>query len=220
MTRVRPGSVLYKKFGYFLAGSLLAHAVFVSSIFLYPIIRPNEMISSIVINLNMPGGRAAPARQAGQERPHVVVVHRREGRMILPEGHAVRKQASERATTQTTGNVLTAVATEGPGGHGPGMGAGQGIVSSNELDSQPALVEFKNPVYPIEARRKGTEGVVVLKALIGPDGRVKEVKLLRPVPIFDESAVDAVRQWRFTPITSHGNPVYVWMIIPIRFTLR
>ncbi len=222
MTPSRLGYRGDKWFGYFLAGSILAHTLFVSLLFLYPFMWPHEQLSSIVINFAMQGGGGASRQQARKRNPPTVVVHRPENRMAVPKRQAVKEQAAESVTTRTavSGQTSTAVSGIGTGGRGTGTGAGPGVVSSNELDSQPELVKFKDPVYPVEARRQGREGVVVLKALIAPDGRVKEVRVLKPVPLFDESAIDAVRQWRFTPLSSHGNPVYVWMIIPIRFRLR
>jgi protein TonB len=222
MLELRPKGSVDRRFKYFLAGSLLAHAIFLFSVFFYRMIAPNAQISAITINLNMSGGNGVPVQQA-EKKKAPQIIRRHKEKMSIPDKHASKEQAAEQITQQTEGGTTTAATGQsgtGSTGTGTGYGEGQGVVSSNQLDSQPSLVTFKNPVYPVEARKQGIEGVVLLKALIAPDGKIKEIKILKSIPIFDKSAVDAVEHWRFTGITSHGNPVYVWMIIPIRFQLK
>ena len=64
------------------------------------------------------------------------------------------------------------------------------------------------------------EGVVILECLISPQGRVSEVKVLRGVPLLEEAAVDAVRQWVYTPTLMDGVPVPVLMTVTVRFDLK
>ena len=59
----------------------------------------------------------------------------------------------------------------------------------------PALVKRVAPVYPPLAARAKVEGVVILEATVGRDGRVEDVEVLRSVPLLDRAAIDAVRQW-------------------------
>ena len=218
MIQQRPQSIIDKKFKYFLGGSLLAHAIFLFFVIFYRIFIPNVQISTITLNLGMPGGNGLPVRKEKTVKaPRVIPRHRE--KMTIPEKNALQKQSAQQITQQTATNAGPTGTTE-TGTGGTGMGGGQGVVSSNQLDSQPSLVTFRDPVYPVDARKQGREGVVVLKALISPDGKIKEIKIVKPDPVFDKSAVDAVEHWRFTALTSHGRPVYVWMIIPIRFQLK
>lgn len=227
MLELMPKGIIDKRFKYFLAGSLLAHAIFLFFVIFYRILIPQVQISTITVNLNMQGGNGLPVRQAKKVKAHRIIQRYKE-KMTIPEKRTVRKQAAEQITQQTIGRVVTATAGEagiveagtGGSGTGTGYGEGHGVVSSNQLDNQPTLIEFRNPVYPIEARKQGIEGVVVLKAFIEPNGKIKEVKILKSIPVFDKSAVGAVEHWRFTALTSHGKPVYIWMIIPIRFQLK
>ena len=76
------------------------------------------------------------------------------------------------------------------------------------------------PVYPPIARAARVEGVVILEAVIGEDGSVREVKVLRSVPLLDSAASDAVRQWRFTPTLLNGEAVPVVMTVTVAFRLR
>ncbi len=84
----------------------------------------------------------------------------------------------------------------------------------------PAKVFAPNPVYPKAALAARLQGMVVLECLIGRDGRVADVEVLRPAPLgLTEAAVEAVRQWRFEPSTVDEAPVEVLYILTVRFTL-
>ncbi|MGC8579335.1 MAG: energy transducer TonB [bacterium] len=232
MQVLRPQHHIDKRFKYFVVGSLVLHTVILFWIFFYQVFVPHLEISTITINLGA-GGGASPKKAYVKKYQ---VARKQQSKMVIPEKQLTYKTQAREAIQQTTSTISTPSTygsmqsgtstgsgesgTGSGGGNGAGSGGGEGIVSSNQLDNPPALITFKNPVYPVEARKQGIEGVVVLKVLISPDGRIRDVKILKSIPIFDESAVQAVKQWRFTPITSHGNPVYVWMIIPIRFQLK
>jgi protein TonB len=60
---------------------------------------------------------------------------------------------------------------------------------------------------------------VILECVIDPRGRVAEVKVLRGVPLLEEAAVDAVRQWVYTPTLMDGVPVPVLLTVTVRFGL-
>ena len=59
-----------------------------------------------------------------------------------------------------------------------------------------------------------------IEATIGPDGAVKDAKVLRSIPLLDQAALDAVRQWVFTPTLLNGVPVPVIMTVTVQFTLQ
>lgn len=88
------------------------------------------------------------------------------------------------------------------------------------VEELPEAVERTPPVYPAPAREAGVEGTVMVQALIGRDGRVREARVQDSVPMLDAVALEAVRQWRFKPARAKGEPVAVWVAIPMRFTLR
>ena len=74
------------------------------------------------------------------------------------------------------------------------------------------------PVAPGPAQ--GVQGVVIIEATIGPDGRVKDAKVLRSIPLLDQAALDAVKQWQFTPTLLNNVPVPVIMTVTVNFTLQ
>jgi TonB family protein len=76
------------------------------------------------------------------------------------------------------------------------------------------------PVYPPEARRAGTEGIVHLSVVIGRDGAVKDVVLLGGESALAKAAIDAVRQWVYKPTMLNGEPVEVRTTVDVPFTLH
>jgi protein TonB len=76
------------------------------------------------------------------------------------------------------------------------------------------------PTYPAIARSAHIQGVVILEAVLDAAGRVQSVSVLRSIPLLDQAAVDAVRQWRFTPALLNGEAVPVVMTVTVNFTLR
>jgi protein TonB len=76
------------------------------------------------------------------------------------------------------------------------------------------------PEYPAEVMRARIEGTVLVQALVGRDGRVKDIKVVKSIPALDLAAKAAVRQWVFKPAAFKGEPVAVWVAIPVRFSLH
>lgn len=141
------------------------------------------------------------------------------------------------APVGTTGGVLGGV----PGGVVGGLG-GTFSAMLNSAPSVPALAKSPEPTpvkrirvasrvveanlihdvppqYPPEAGRARLEGPVVLMAVIGQDGTVKDVRVESGLPILAQAAIDAVKQWRYKPYLIDGEPVEVDSRITINFTL-
>ena len=84
----------------------------------------------------------------------------------------------------------------------------------------PMKVKNVLPVYPPAARSARVEGVVILEATIGTDGKVKDVKVVKSVKLLDDAAISAVRECVFKPTLVNGQPVQVIMTVPFNFTLQ
>lgn len=84
----------------------------------------------------------------------------------------------------------------------------------------PAAVFKALPRYPDAALRRGVSGLVMVVALVGRDGEVKDARIRDSIPLLDDEALDTVRRWRFKPATMDGQPVAVWVAVPVRFTLH
>ena len=84
----------------------------------------------------------------------------------------------------------------------------------------PTQIKKVQPVYPQIAQSARVSGVVILEATIGVDGKVKDVKVLRSIPLLDQAAIDAVRQWEYTPTMLNNVPTAVIMTVTVTFTLN
>jgi TonB family protein len=76
-----------------------------------------------------------------------------------------------------------------------------------------------DPVYPPIARAAQVQGVVIVEAVVDEAGGVSDARILRSIPLLDQAALDAVKQWRFTPTVRDGKPVPVVMTVTINFSL-
>jgi periplasmic protein TonB len=114
-----------------------------------------------------------------------------------------------------------------PGDPGPAMPAGTAGDSDTSdaggtpLVKQLKLVDMTPPVYPPKCLRLGIEGKVRIRILVGEDGRPQEVSIAKSSgeAALDQSAMDAVRKWRFDPARRDGVPIRAWVIVPIGFEL-
>lgn len=90
------------------------------------------------------------------------------------------------------------------------------------LTAYPVYGENMPPAYPEVARLRGYEGIVLIAAEILPNGRVGEAKIKKSsgYTILDQSALDAVKPWRFEPAKKAGQPFTMWVEVPIKFVLQ
>jgi TonB family protein len=82
----------------------------------------------------------------------------------------------------------------------------------------PVKIKDVSPVYPPVAREAGVSGVVILEVRIDTDGNVEQARVLKSIPLLDEAALDAVKQWRFVPTLLNGAPVPIMMTVTVNFT--
>jgi protein TonB len=121
----------------------------------------------------------------------------------------------------------------GPGGEGGGTEGGTGFpenikIADDEsppadyvaVEKEPVIVKSVEPKYPDMAVRTGLEGKVSVKIWVDKEGKPKEVDVLESdAEIFNEPAVEAARQFVFTPAYMNDGPVSVWVTITLRFAL-
>ncbi len=110
----------------------------------------------------------------------------------------------------------------GPGiGPGSGGGTGGGPYRAGSGITPPSVVREVRPDYTEEGRRRGLEGDVELEIVVRRDGSVGDVRVLRGLGGgLDQRAVEAVRQWRFSPALKQGVPVDVIVEVAVEFKLR
>ena len=141
--------------------------------------------------------------------------------------------SSPNAPPETAGTGATG--GEGQGARGTGEGAGLsaaggssagaghhgGEFNADAVDKIPQAVHKVEPIYPPRAHKKGVCGKVVLRFLVEPDGRVTRPSIVEANPegYFEQSALDAIRHWRFKPGIYRGKAVATWVVLPVQFKL-
>ena len=111
--------------------------------------------------------------------------------------------------------------TGGPGTVGiPTPPPPPGPVRAGGMVKYPEKVRDVRPIYPQVAVAGRVEGRVIIEAIIGSDGRVKDARILRSIPLLDRAALDAVQQWHFTPTLLNGVPVPVIITVTVDFKLH
>ncbi len=108
---------------------------------------------------------------------------------------------------------------EGPAVAPPPPPKPAGLIRVSQLVQPPRKIVDARPVYPEIARIAHVEGTVVIEAIVDPMGRIDHLRVVRSVPPLDAAALDAVRQWRYTPSVLNGEPIAVLMTVTVRFTL-
>jgi protein TonB len=84
----------------------------------------------------------------------------------------------------------------------------------------PKLVKRVAPVYPELAAQARLNGLVIIEAQVDTNGVVKNVKVLRGAPLFDEPALEAVRQWRYQPLLLNGERMEFIVVVTVVFNLK
>ena len=116
----------------------------------------------------------------------------------------------------------------GPGqgdglGPGQGGGAGGGVYRPGNNVLTPSVILEVKPKFTAGAMRAKVQGVVLVEAIVLPDGSVGDVTVIQSLDRnfgLDDEAVKAAKQWRFIPGTRFGEPVAVLVTIELTFTLR
>jgi TonB family protein len=83
----------------------------------------------------------------------------------------------------------------------------------------PKIIKRVEPEYPDRARRARIAGVVVVKARIGADGKVRDAEVVQSIPLLDEAALAAVRQWEYEPTIIDGVAQTLVMTVRLEFGL-
>jgi protein TonB len=110
------------------------------------------------------------------------------------------------------GGVVGGTLSSGSGTSRP-MRVGGGI-------EPPRKIKDVRPIYPQNALTDQSRGTVLIEAIIGTDGKVQDAKVLHSVPLLDQAALDAVRQWEFLPSRLNGVPVAVIITVIVQFAIH
>jgi periplasmic protein TonB len=129
------------------------------------------------------------------------------------------------------GGIVGGIAGGVPGGVAGGIVGGLGSAQTGQVGplvvrpgagfKAPRKIRDAKPVYPTGALPLRAQGAVLIEATIGPDGKVQEARVLHSVlPLLDQAALDAVRQWAYEPSQLNGEAVSVIMTVVVNFALQ
>ncbi len=101
----------------------------------------------------------------------------------------------------------------------PGPPAGAPVRVGGKI-AAPDLVRRVEPKYPAIAQNAHVGGTVVLEATVDTSGRVQSVRVLRGVPLLNDAAIDAVKQWRYSPLRLNGTPTPFILTVTVTFQMQ
>ena len=94
------------------------------------------------------------------------------------------------------------------------------VSDASDCVTAPHATYSPDPTYPEKERRARHQGAVALTLVVGPDGLPRDIKISRTLsPEFDKAAIDAVKNWKFTPATRNSKPVAVEIDVQVAFRL-
>lgn len=136
--------------------------------------------------------------------------------------------AEQTIATQTEMSQTVAPISEGAAGEGGAVEIQQDLKIEDDappadfvaVEKEPVVVKKVEPKYPELAMRAGLEGKVWVKIWVDKEGKPKQVVILKSdAEIFNEPAVEAAKQFLFTPAYMNNGPVSVWVSVPFKFKL-
>ena len=136
----------------------------------------------------------------------------KETRQAVENHNAKSAQGSETASGTGNSRVLSGM-----------EGFGEDVSLFGACEKMPAFLEQKKPSYPEPARLAGITGKVFVKVLIAADGHPVKAIVMKRIPeectAFDSVALKSVLESTYYPAVQNGQPVKVWCIIPVSFSL-
>ncbi len=163
----------------------------------------------------LPKAPDLPLPVAALERQEPALTIRRE-RAAIPE--SMRSSPPIAPPVVVTVNAAQMMPVSAPQPAPPSADQFSEPVALSEELARALLVHTVNPVYPAAALAQKLHGPVVLQTVIGRDGSVEDLKIVRGNFILVQAAIAAVKQWRFQPYTINGHAAATQTVITINFS--
>jgi TonB family protein len=154
-----------------------------------------------------PDSQATAAQSDGSRPLTAAMIGGRTGGGPLPVGRSGGPSVARAETT------LTVPAPQAPPRSGGPVRIGGAI-------RPPLQTKKVDPVYPPIAQSARVSGVVILEIQVDEQGKVRDPRVLRSIPLLDQAALDAVSQWEYQPVLLNGAPVPVIMTVTVEFSLQ
>ena len=217
-----------------IAGSFLAHTVLLAALLVFPVLSAfdNYVVQARNVAFIVPPAAVMPAMPAAPPKTAApAATEIKDAAPIAPPQNEVKGDATPVIGTPAPPGSL-------PLGDGTGgiPGGSNAIVNISPTPPPPPAVvkpmpvggnikaptrlSYADPVYPQFAIAAKIDGMVILEATIDETGVVRDVKVLRSIPMLDQAAMDAVKKWRYTPTRLNGVAVPILLTVTVTFSLR
>jgi protein TonB len=217
-----------------IAGSFVAHTVLLFALLVLPVLSALDsyVVQARNVAFIVPPAPVMPAMPAAPPKTATPV----------PNDIKDRAAPVNPPVNEVTGDARSVSGPPGPPGAPPMgeripgyLGGGQNVVNIPPQPppsvppepvrpggkvSTPTRTSFANPIYPQIAVAAKIEGVVILDATIDETGVVRDVKVLRSIPMLDQAAIEAVKRWRYAPTRLNGVAVPILLTVTVTFSLR
>lgn len=209
--------------------SFAAHLVVMAVVLLVPLMAtgmlPTPRETSIFVAAPPPPAPPPPPRTAPPEKPLPVapdaapvetpaVITPETGLEAGFEQHAPRVDGGIGGTVVGVGSDALVPPPPPPPPPPP-----QPVIVGGKI-AAPSKLRDVAPIYPALAQAARVQGMVILRATIDSTGQVIDLAVLKSIPLLDQAALDAVRQWQYSPTMLNGVPVPVVMTVTVSFALR
>jgi protein TonB len=208
---------------WWLAGIVALHAAFIGAILAgsgnaRQIDTPPQIIGMLVSDVAAPTSNTPEPRRVQPERVQKQAAAKPPP--LQPVRNAPPSKHAPTVSEQPADTTPIKAASSNSGTPPPQAAiSNSGQVTLPRTDA--AHMNNPKPVYPAVSRRLSEQGTVQLSVYILPDGKVGEVqlKVSSGYPRLDQSAIDAVRAWRYIPARRGNEPIPYWYTQPVRFSL-
>lgn len=205
---------------------VLIIGVFVLIPLLYTEALPKGMLNTFLVAPAPPPPPPPPQPQVVKVAPKVINLQKMVAPTVIPKNIAVVKEEAPVVYTNNnngvsggTGNVLGGLIGSGPAGPPPPPPATPQRIRVGGQVEAASLINKVEPQYPPIAKTAHVAGTIVLHAIIGKDGAIRELQFVSGPPLLMKSAMDAVKEWRYKPTMLNGEAVEVDTTIDVVFSL-
>lgn len=211
--------------------SALIQAVILGVLILIPLLYtealPKNMLNTFLVAPAPPPPPPPPQPVVKVvQQPKVINLQKMVAPTVIPKNVAVVKDEAPVIYTNTnegvsggTGNVLGGLIGSGPAGPPPPPPTTPQRIRVGGNVEAASLLNKVSPEYPPIAKTAHVSGTVILHAIIGKDGGIRELQYVSGPPLLMKSALDAVKQWRYKPTMLNGEAVEVDTTIDVVFSL-
>jgi len=192
---------------------------------LYTEVLPKAMLNTFLV-APAPPPPPPPPQPVVKVAPKVINLQKMVAPTVIPKNVAMVKEEAPVVYTNNgegvnggTGNMLGGLIGSGPAAPPPPPPAAPQRIRVGGQVEAASLVNKVEPQYPPIAKTAHVAGTVVLHAIIGKDGAIRELQFVSGPPLLMKAAMDAVKEWRYKPTMLNGEAVEVDTTVDVVFSL-